>query len=85
MKATTAHAAPVTIPITDVKAHTEAVTSHVAATTTHIHPFESTANAYGKWKNHFLRNDSVVDARFALLMDGVDDINEATNDQLDAI
>ena len=49
-----AHMASVTAPIEAAKSYTEAVTAHIAAVTSCMHPFEPAATAYEKMASMFL-------------------------------
>ena len=52
-EATNAQIAPAIVPIAPVKAHTQAVTAYIAATTNHMHPFKPTATENKNMKKPF--------------------------------
>ena len=54
MEALIAHMMPVTVPVVDVKVHTEATTAHVVTDHFLIHPFESVPAAHEKMAKPFL-------------------------------
>ena len=49
----TAHTVPAIVPIVAVKSDTEDATSHIAAATTHMNPFEPTATVHEKMAKPF--------------------------------